>query len=169
MKRQQRYPWPLRGGSNSIEQPLPTPRRRTLSTPLPRRRPSPGAAGPDPMTTTFDHNVTTRGERIQPVARQVTPDPESVGDQFQLADGDGGGGDRSRHVPPLRRRVHRWAGGGSRHQVHERRVPRLCQTHGLKPHRRLGLTQEHQRQGGAGQVPGQRRHRRHVARLRQWV
>jgi hypothetical protein len=70
------------GGSGGIEQPLPTPRRRTFSTPLPRRRPSPGAAGPDPMTTPFDHNVTARGERTQQIARQA---PESAGDQDQLA------------------------------------------------------------------------------------
>ena len=51
-------------------------------TPLPPRRPSPGAAG---TTTPFDHNVTSRGERTQQVVHQATPVPESMTDQEQLA------------------------------------------------------------------------------------
>jgi hypothetical protein len=75
------------GGSSGIEQPLQTPMRRTfLLTPLPRRRTSPDAAAPraDPMTTPFDVNVTSRGERTQH-ARQATPVPESTEAQDQLA------------------------------------------------------------------------------------
>ena len=69
------------GTSSGVEQP--TPRRRTFLTPLPRRRPSPGAAG---TTTPFDHNVTSRGERTQQGVHQATPTPESMTtDQEQLA------------------------------------------------------------------------------------
>ena len=80
------------GGPSGIEQPLLTPRRRTLTlTPLPRRPPSPDRHGPDataprtdPTTTPFDHNVTSRGERTQH-ARQATPVPESMEVHGQLA------------------------------------------------------------------------------------
>ena len=37
------------------------------------------------MTTPFDRNVTSRGDRNQPGASQATPALESVGDQDQLA------------------------------------------------------------------------------------
>ena len=71
------------------------------------------------------------------------------------SDPDGGrrGDDQSRHVPPLWRRLPslRRTRGGSRREVHERRVSSFCQEHGLVPDYGLGVLPEHQRQGGAGQ------------------
>ena len=85
----------------------------------------------------------------------------------RYGDGDGRCNDHSRDVPPLLRLFSRRARGGPRRQlrrqVHERRFSCLRQEHGLVPDRRLGVPQEHQRQGGTGQL----RHQRHAARLRQ--